>query len=83
MRDYNDRLDQSIFSAINIAPGSEMPVIEFLRIIYNNIEILNLFNSPSNILLFVSMAQSLHSTSWELLMQPNNGITPDWDGDIP
>lgn len=48
MRDYNDRLDQALFSALNIAPGSKLPVIEFLRIIKNNIEVLNLFNSPSN-----------------------------------
>ena len=48
MRDYNDRIDQGLFSALNIAPGDKLPVIEFLRKINNNIEVLNLFNSPSN-----------------------------------
>jgi len=48
MRDYNDRLDRALFSALNIAPGDKIPVIEFLRIISDNIEILDLFNSPSN-----------------------------------
>ena len=48
MRDYNDRLDQALFSALNISPGNKLPVIEFLRIVYKKIEVLNLFNSPSN-----------------------------------
>ena len=48
MRDYNDRVDKALFSALNIAPGDQLPVIEFLRKINNNIEVLNLFNSPSN-----------------------------------
>jgi hypothetical protein len=48
MRDYNDHLDQALFSALKIAPGDTLPVIEFLRRINNKIEILDLFNSPSN-----------------------------------
>ena len=48
MRDYNDRIDQKLFSALNIAPGTQLSVIEFLRKIDDNIEVLNLFNSPSN-----------------------------------
>ena len=48
MRDYNDRIDHALFSALNLAPGKSLTVIEFLRKINNNIEVLNLFSSPSN-----------------------------------
>ena len=48
MRDYNDRIDQVLFSALNIAPGTQLSVREFLQRIYDNIEVLNIFNSPSN-----------------------------------
>ena len=48
MRDYNDRLDQALFSALNISPGTRLPVKEFLLTVKNNIEVLDLFNSPSN-----------------------------------
>jgi hypothetical protein len=48
MRDYNDHLDQELFSALKIVPGDTLPVIELLRRINNKIEILDLFNSPSN-----------------------------------
>jgi len=48
MRDYNDRLDKALFSALKIKPGETLPVIEFLRRIHNNIEILELFDSPAN-----------------------------------
>jgi hypothetical protein len=48
MRDYNDRLDHALFSALNITPGTKLSVIEFLQIINNNIDVLNFFNSPSN-----------------------------------
>jgi len=48
MRDYNDRLDKALFSALKITPGETLPVIEFLRRINKNIEILDLFDSPAN-----------------------------------
>ena len=48
MRDYNDRIDQALFSALKIVPNTKLPVVEFLRKINNNIEVLNLFDSPSN-----------------------------------
>jgi len=48
MCDYNDRLDIALFSALNIVPGDSLPVIEFLRLINKNIDVLNFFNSPSN-----------------------------------
>ena len=48
MRDYNDQLDSSIFSALSIKPNEVMSIVKFLNAINDNIGILNYFNSPSN-----------------------------------
>lgn len=48
MRDYNDHLDQALFSSLNILPGDKLPVIDFLRMVKENIEVLDFFTSPSN-----------------------------------
>jgi hypothetical protein len=48
MRDYNDQLDESLFSTLKIVPGNKISIIEFLRKISKNIEVLDLFKSPSN-----------------------------------
>ena len=48
MRDYNDRIDKSIFAAMNLSPGAQLTETEFLQLINNNIGVLSIFDSPSN-----------------------------------
>ncbi len=48
MRDYNDPLDEKLFSRLDLIPNTEIPLIDFLRKIDDNMEVLDLFTSPSN-----------------------------------
>ena len=47
MRDYNDPLDRALFDALNLKSGSQMTAMQFLILLSENMEILNLFTRPA------------------------------------
>ena len=44
MRDYNDRIDRALFEALQLAPGSQLRVREFLQLVSDNLNVLNIFD---------------------------------------
>ena len=49
MREYNDDLDDNLFDIMDISPGSELSVRNFLEIVENRMSsILTQFSSPNN-----------------------------------
>lgn len=48
MRDYNDPLDERLFSSLEIRPGDRLTVYAFLKLVSERMFVLELFNSPSN-----------------------------------
>ena len=48
MRNYNDPLDEKLFSSLEIRPGDKLSVYEFLKIVSDRMFVLDLFNSPTN-----------------------------------
>jgi len=49
MRDYNDKLDSSLFDVMKLSPNTEIKVRSFLKIVNNNISsVLSQFTIPSN-----------------------------------
>ncbi len=49
MREYNDDLDDNLFDIMDISPGSELSVRNFLEIVENRMSsVLTQFSSPNN-----------------------------------
>lgn len=49
MRDYNDSLDDKLFTLLGFNPGEIVTLKEFIRVIETNLEtVLALFTSPDN-----------------------------------
>ena len=44
MRDYNDRIDRELFEALQLEPGSQLVVREFLQLVGNDLSVLNIFD---------------------------------------
>lgn len=44
MRDYNDRIDRELFDALQLKPGSQLAVREFLQLVGNDLGVLNIFD---------------------------------------
>lgn len=44
MRDYNNRIDRELFEALQLAPGSQLQIGEFLQLVSDNLNVLNIFD---------------------------------------
>jgi hypothetical protein len=44
MRDYNDRIDRALFDALDIESGSQIRVRDFLKLVSDNLNVLNIFD---------------------------------------